>query len=213
MTPPKPRPGRPRDPALAQRRRDEILIASIHHFAEHGFACGDLDAIAEDAGCAKGTLYRYFESKRELFLQSVDYVMRGLLAATATDPADDPVRQLEQSIRAYLTYFDGHPQYIELLMQERAEFKDRRQPTYFQYRDANRKHSRKLLNALIRAGRFRTIPADRALDVIGNLLYGTISTNHFAGRRTSLEDQADAIIDVLLRGLLNLEEPHKPARR
>jgi hypothetical protein len=43
-------------------------------------------------------------------------------------------------------------------------------------------------------------------DVVGDLLYGTIFTNYFAGRRKSLEQQTADVLDVLLHGLLTPEE-------
>ncbi|MEX0745846.1 MAG: TetR/AcrR family transcriptional regulator [Phycisphaeraceae bacterium] len=206
-------PGRPCDPALAQRRREEILNAAITHFARFGFPHADLDAIAEEAGCAKGTLYRYFESKRDLFHQSVDYVMRGLLAATSSPDNEDPIRKIEHGVRAYLAYFDAHPQYIELLMQERAEFKDRHEPTYSQYRHDSREQFKTLLRELIRAGRFRRVSTDLVMNVVGNLLYGTIFTNHFAGRTKTLEEQADDVLDVLFLGLLSPDEANRRRRK
>lgn len=53
------------------RRKDarpvEILNAAIDVFAEKGFAAARLDEVAQRAGVVKGTLYRYFETKEELF--------------------------------------------------------------------------------------------------------------------------------------------------
>ena len=68
-------PGRPRDDELAARRRAEIVRHAIVEFARSGYAGADLDAIAANAGCSKGTLYNYFASKGELFSASVDQVM------------------------------------------------------------------------------------------------------------------------------------------
>src|SRR3954468_21884328 len=106
-------PGRPKDDALAARRCEEILRHAIRHFARDGYFDADLDAVAADVGCAKGTLYRYFPSKAELFQASVDLVMRGLLAATASADDADPLAQIEHAIRAFLIYFDEHPEYVE----------------------------------------------------------------------------------------------------
>jgi hypothetical protein len=39
--------------------------------------------------------------------------------------------------------------------------------------------------------------------VIGNLLYGAIFTNYFAGRKESFETQARDIIDVAYWGILS----------
>jgi len=194
-------PGRPKDEALAARRRREILAQAVRHFARSGYANADLDAIAADVGCAKGTLYRYFPSKETLFHAAVDSVMQGLLAATSSSASRDSLRQLEDAIRAYLKYFDAHPEYVELLIQERAEFRDRKKPTYFEHRDANRGRWKQRFRELMDAGRIRRMPPERALDVIGNLLYGTIFTNYFAGRRGSHERQVADILTVLFHGL------------
>src|SRR3712207_4775240 len=93
-----PGPGRPKDDALAARRREEILRHAITHFARDGYFDADLDAVASDVGCAKGTLYRYFPSKAELFQQSVDLVMRELLEKTRSCPSDDPLDQVEYAV-------------------------------------------------------------------------------------------------------------------
>jgi AcrR family transcriptional regulator len=199
-------PGRPKDDALAARRRDEILRQAIRHFSRDGFFDADLDAVAADVGCAKGTLYRYFPSKAELFQASVDLVMRELLAATASAETDDPLVQIEHAIRAFLTYFDEHPEYVELLIQERAAFRDRKKPTYFAHRDASCQRWTARHLALMDQGRMRRVPVDRIHDVVGDLLYGTIFTNYFAGRGKKLEQQVTDVLDVLFQGLLTPEE-------
>lgn len=54
-----------------QRRKDdrpsEILQAAMDEFAENGFAGAKIEAIAERAGVAKGTVYLYYATKAELF--------------------------------------------------------------------------------------------------------------------------------------------------
>ena len=207
-SPPKtsPGPGRPRDDALAARRRDDILRHAIRHFARDGYASADLDALAADVGCAKGTLYRYFESKADLFHHSVDLVMRELIAAAHASPSEDPLDQLEFAIRAYLAYFNAHPEYVELLIQERAAFRDRQKPTYFVYRDASRQRWTPRHLAMMDAGRMRRLPVERVHDVIGDLLYGTIFTNYFTGRGKPLEQQIEDVLDILFTGLLTPEE-------
>lgn len=50
------------------RRRRRILEAAARVFAERGYAATTTRAIAEAADMAEGTLYNYFESKREIML-------------------------------------------------------------------------------------------------------------------------------------------------
>lgn len=200
--------GRPRDATLPERRRDEIADVAAAIFAERGFPSTDLQAVADEAGIGKGTIYRYFGSKKGLFLAATDREMRRLSECVRDAAAghEEPLERIAAAIRAYLAYFDKHAFVVELLMQERAEFKDRRKPTYFQHRDASIEPWRDLFRGLIREGRVRDVPVARITDVMSDLLYGTIFSNHFASRRKRLERQAEDILDILFHGLLTRED-------
>jgi len=187
---------------LVERRRAQILAHAIRHFAQEGFASANLDQVIADIGCGKGTIYRYFKSKDDLFRAAVDEVMRGLLEATAPAAGLDPLEQLREAVTGYLRYFARHPEYVELLMLERAEFRTREEPTYFAYR---RTHSRRwdaTFTRLMREGRLRRMPVRRVVDAVGNMLYGVLFTNHFNRVRPDPARQADELLDVLLNGLL-----------
>ncbi|HEY2585353.1 MAG TPA: TetR/AcrR family transcriptional regulator [Tepidisphaeraceae bacterium] len=196
-------PGRPRDEDLADRRRREIVRHAIEEFARNGFNGADLDAIAANAGCSKGTLYNYFESKGALFSASVDHVMFSLVDALGDEGDEsDPVEQIERLAVNFLRHFAQHPQYVELLVQERADFKDRQEPTYYRYRETSRAKWLRRFEWLIAQGRMRPMPPERALTVMSDLLYGTIFMNHFRHRRITPERQAADVVNVLLGGLL-----------
>jgi AcrR family transcriptional regulator len=196
---------RPCDESLWAARREQILEAAARLFARHGYAETDTQLLAEELGVGKGTLYRYFPSKQDVFLAAVDRVIRKLHDQVVTDIAgiEDPLDQIAAAIRSYLGFFADNPDFVELLMQERAQFKDRKQPTYFQHREVNVQRWRDLYRGLIAAGRVRAMPVERITDVIGDLLYGTMFTNYFAGPRKPLAAQAEDILDVVFRGILS----------
>ncbi len=202
------KPGRPRDKTLIARRREEILEVATRMFAERGYRNTDLQVMADLLQIGKGTIYRYFPSKRDLFLAAVDRGMRCLRSQieSCTAGVSDPLERIAQAIRSYLAFFDTHPELVELFIQERAEFKDRKKPTYFEYRDAKVGNWQELYRSLITAGRVRAIPVERITDVIGNLLYGTMFTNYFVGRSTSYEAQAQDILDIVFYGILSETE-------
>lgn len=56
-------PRRRRNP---EARREEILRAAVKLFAERGYARTTTREIAQEAGIAEGTIYKYFTSKQEL---------------------------------------------------------------------------------------------------------------------------------------------------
>ena len=201
----KARPGRPRDEALTARRQEEILEASARIFAERGYAATDLQVVADALGVGKGTIYRYFPSKRDLFMAAVDRGMRQLMEQLQAVKASfsDPLDGTFQVIQAYLAFYDAHPEYIELTIQERAAFKDRKRPTYFEYRDLTCGERIKHMQEMMDQGRMRKMPPERVIEVVNNLLYGTIFTNYFAGNPKSLEQQARDIVDIVWYGSLS----------
>lgn len=196
--------GRPRDADLPERRRREIIDVATRHFASKGFHETDLQILADDLGVGKGTVYRYFPSKDELFLATVDFGMQQLKRAVdeTASAASTPTERIELAIRGYLQYFDQHPELIELVILERSHFRDRAKPTYFVHLDANIGPWKELLTGMIRDGIIRPMPVERVTEVMSDLLYGTIFTNHFAGRQKSLTSQCEDVLDILFNGLL-----------
>ncbi|MFO0901536.1 MAG: TetR/AcrR family transcriptional regulator [Pirellulales bacterium] len=198
------------DPAgnESQRRlekRQAIVDVAARRFAEIGYADCDMAALAKDLGVAKGTLYLYFPSKEELFYACVDAGMQQLQAAVQNAAASqvDPLARISHAVRAYLAFFEAHPEHVELFIQERASFKHRKQPTFFHYREQIRSRWRSVYLELQQQGRLRAdLPVERMLENVGNLLYGTMFTNHFAGRQISLDEQHAAIMAIIYRGIL-----------
>jgi len=213
------------DPTLAESARDqaresggrhaEILDAATAMFAASGFNDTDTQELAERVGVGKGTIYRCFPSKRDLFLAAADRAMHRLRLRMeeSAEGVEDPLERVSRAVRAYLDFFSDHPESVELLIQERALFKDRKQPTYFDHRDRDAEFWRELYRGLIGAGRVREMPVDRIRDVMSQVLYGTIFTNYFRGARPSSEEQAAAILDVVFLGILSETERTATGRR
>lgn len=58
---------------LNEEKQETVMRAAISEFLKHGFEKGNIGDIAKNAGVAKGSMYQYFENKRELFLYSVKW--------------------------------------------------------------------------------------------------------------------------------------------
>ena len=200
--------GRLVDEELWGRRSGEILDVAATLFAERGYAGADTQELADRLSVGKGTLYRYFPSKRDLFLAAADRAMRRLREYLDAGIAacDDPLEQIAAAIEAFLGFFDEHPEFAELLIQERALFRDRKKPTYIEHREKNLERWQQLYRSLIDAGRVRSMPVQRITSVISDLVYGTMFTNHVAGRQRSLREQADDIVEIVFYGILSDSE-------
>jgi AcrR family transcriptional regulator len=83
-----------------EHARREILLAAADVFARRGYAAATLLELAEAAGYAAPSLYRYFASKEEIFRSIVDLVV-GELDATFEAPVD-PAQPLAERLEALL---------------------------------------------------------------------------------------------------------------
>lgn len=54
----------------AEKKRREIMEAAWKVFSLHGYERASVDAIAAECGASKATIYVYFSSKEELFVQA-----------------------------------------------------------------------------------------------------------------------------------------------
>jgi AcrR family transcriptional regulator len=103
----------------SDEKRDEILAAAEQEFARRDFHQVLMDDVAARAGVGKGTLYRYFPTKEELFLAMV---LRGLdeshgefLRAFA-DETTSLETILETSVGHMLDYFRGRGPLLALFL-------------------------------------------------------------------------------------------------
>jgi AcrR family transcriptional regulator len=193
-------------------RCEEILETATELFAEHGFSDAVTQALAERLGVGKGTIYRHFPSKRDLFLAAADRVMRKMQERIDANVAgiEDKLVRIERAMASFLQFFAEHPSFVELLIQERAYFKDRKRPTYFEYREVNIERWRQIYRELIAEGRLRDLPAEQITDVVSNVLYGIMVTNFFNGQPKPADVQAREILEIIFRGILSEPERHRP---
>ena len=198
------------DPAESSRR-EEILDAATDLFAQFGYSDAVTQDLAEKLQVGKGTIYRNFPSKRDLFLAAVDRVMRRLRVHidSTIEGVVDPIDRIASATRAFLGFFEQHPKYVELLIQERALFRDRTTPTYIAHRERNKLRWHDLYRDLIAQGRIRAMDVEQISTVFLDLAYGTIFTNYFAGRTRSADEQAGHILDVVFHGILGESERSK----
>jgi TetR/AcrR family transcriptional regulator len=77
---------------LRKERQKEIIDTCLKEFALRNYNEVSLSKIIEKLGLAKGSFYRYFESKRDLYEYLIEYAKKlnvGLFEKTLKDPGDD----------------------------------------------------------------------------------------------------------------------------
>ena len=115
----------------ASERRDALIQAAVHEFAQGGLHGTPVDRIARRVGVAQPYVFSLFGSKRELFLAAIE---RGfeLIAETFTkaaeefDPATAPpdMDVLNAMGKAYVELLQTHRDYLMLQLHSYAACDD-----------------------------------------------------------------------------------------
>ncbi|MCG6959437.1 TetR/AcrR family transcriptional regulator [bacterium BMS3Abin03] len=66
---------------MAKDRKEQIILAAVKRFARQGMGKTTLDEIAGDIRIGKATIYHYFESKEQLFYESLRYETESFIEA------------------------------------------------------------------------------------------------------------------------------------
>jgi AcrR family transcriptional regulator len=104
-----------REQKKAESRR-RILEAAREVFFRDGFMGANLDEVAEKAGVAKGTLYRYFESKAELYVAVLAHngaIFERKMRDTIS-PELSPPDQIRRTARFYLDHYIENRDYFQI---------------------------------------------------------------------------------------------------
>ncbi|WP_437305065.1 TetR/AcrR family transcriptional regulator [Sorangium sp. So ce388] len=208
----RPRVVAPRDPT----RRRRILDAAKRHFTDRGFKGTRLDAIAAEAGCAKGALYLEFENKEILLREVVAELFGSIRARYEAEIAriDSPLERLKATLRFAYRYMAQEPLFARLLRDD-PELRALRptQDAAAEERAARAEVDRLLgwVDEGIARGEIRAdIDRDAVPFILSALRFvplqlGLATAGMFPGERA-----LDAIVDVFAAGLAARGAPSAP---
>ena len=221
MTSPGTPPGTPRggEPAGASRetkkalQRQNILDAAREVFFRDGFVHANLDEVAQLAQVAKGTLYRYFENKGELYVAVL--VANGELFEArmreAAESSADPSERIRRIGAFYHDHWTRNPQYFQIFWAlENEPVIGDLPPSVVQEVTSLWEKCLAILADVIRSGveRGDFAPCDEwvAANVLWTTSNGMIQSETIASRRSTLADREprevfEAMVEMMLRAL------------
>ncbi len=187
----------------ANPRRAVILRHAIETFAQAGFRNTDVQVIADRASVGKGTVYRYFGNKEDLFWAAAYDVLVRLenCMFSAVEQVEDPLEALHMQARAHANFFQQNPSYLEIFVQHRAEFRGNVPQLHKEYHEQMISRTARLVEQGIASGQIR--PADPRGIVIslGTVLYGTIMFACHVEEHYSLLELTEQSVEYFLRGI------------
>jgi AcrR family transcriptional regulator len=205
-------PPRPRRAEKRALQRQRILESARAVFFRDGFMAANLDEVAERAGVAKGTLYRYFENKAELYVavlaENGDGFERKMRESIEAGLA--PAEQVRRLSRFYFQHWTTHREYFQIFWALANEQVIGELPpaVVTQVSQLWEKCLRLLADVLDRGVRERVFaPHDswEVAHILWTLANGLIASEHAQAarnlRRRRLETVFEDAVELALRGL------------
>ena len=102
-----------------EEKKSNILEASIKVFSKKGVAKAKISDIAEAAGIGKGTIYEYFRSKDEIFVESFHFFLEKVdgIISQRLYRISDPMEKLLAYSSTWTEIFEGdYLEYASILL-------------------------------------------------------------------------------------------------
>ena len=178
--------------------REHMLDAAARLFGLKRFDEVRMDDVAGEASVSKGTLYRYFEDKEELYLALLERANGDIIARmhAVAEGGERPRVKLEAMVRAWVEYFDAQPHLFDLILRAEALL---RQGQQFPWQQA-REESIRLVQALFTEGQQQGEWNLRDPEIAVLLLLGGVRSFIRFGKLPRPKNYARLIVDSLLHG-------------
>lgn len=182
--------------------KDGIYEAAVRVLMEHGAEGLTMDRVAELAGVAKGSLYNYFRSKRELiqFIHAKTIEPAKSFLAEIRAASMPAAEKLQTVVRMWLEHFATNRGIFDFL------FKDpRTREIVEEFTRSSRlegvEELKSFLQQGIAEGAFRPVDTERVAEMFLGAVILTMEQQLTLNQDRPAEESATALLDLFLNGL------------
>ena len=179
--------------------RQDILRAAEVIFTKRDFHEVLMEDVAQECGVGKGTLYRYFPSKRDLYLAVMFEGIEGLrddLRAVLTRPGA-PAEKIERIARCILGHFWNRRFFFALIHRNEHKPEDPEGREWMRRRTEIVDIVQRALEEGVRAGHMRDIDPRIAAEMLLGMLRGV---NRYRSRHDTLAELVAGVVDIFWWG-------------
>jgi len=193
--------------ALKNQKRNMIIEAAVHVFAEKGFFNANVHDVAQRAGIADGTIYVYFKSKDDLLISLFEQKMDGILDRFSKKlrTLSDPLDKLRTFISTYYQMIkeDKHlAEVFQVELRQSSKFlKDYHNQKFLDFLD--------MIASILQQGQQENFfRPELNIDIAKIMIFGAIdevARQWILGAETkfSLEEACQQTSESLISGILN----------
>ncbi|HLY61776.1 MAG TPA: TetR/AcrR family transcriptional regulator [Terriglobia bacterium] len=198
--------GKTKQEVLTEFRTAEILEAARRVFAERGFHEATVDDIAEAAGVAKGTVYLYYHSKRDIYWAALKHGIAALLEELEKEMAGSKTMagKIHAFIATKMRYFEQHRDFFKIYYSEFGNAFAHPTQVHEEFKDLYNRQARLLdpvLQEGIRQKAFRNIRRGATAAVIADVTRGAITQRLLGWSKGDVENEIEFIFDMVWKGI------------
>lgn len=185
-------------------KEDAILREAVHVFARDGFRGADVQEIADRAGVGKGTVYRYFGDKQALFWATVYWVLDKLDGQLGQAAAGEQMalEKLRATCHAYGDFFEQNPEYLEIFVLDRAEFRGKAPESHLERHEEMIRNFSSIIEEGIERNEIRPLNPRQTVLALGSTLYGSAVHAAYAKFDRPVSELVATATEIFLRGLV-----------
>ncbi len=102
-----------------KERRKQILESALKVFIEKGYNGSTTLDIAKKADISEVTLFRYFDSKKQMFMEAIEPILITSLKESLVESQDlEPIEKLEYILKNRIKFITQHNKVIKLILME-----------------------------------------------------------------------------------------------
>jgi len=187
-----------------ERRVADILLAAKQVFTDRGYNEALISDIAERAGVVEGSIYRFFQNKRDLLIKMVEHWYEDLLAhdEAQLQGVRGTWNRIRFMVHHHLATIRREPALSRLVFQELRPDPEYRNTRLFQLNQAYTHRIVDIVKAAMVSGEFRS---DVSPSLVRDMIYGAVEHRTWAFLRNegdfNTEETADGITELIYRGL------------
>ncbi len=196
---------------MEQSRRDErkeqILNAALMVLVEKGYESSRVDDIVEKAGLSKGAIYWYYKSKKEIYLDLVNFWVFRYSAVLNHIVEEDapPAQQLQDLFQYFIDQYESDPEPFKVLAEfwsmvgKDKDFKEKLQKVYSNFQQL----VETIIENGVNDGHFKKVDVKiTALSIMVNIesiIWFTLFDAHGVSAREYIETIKEFILSGIIK--------------
>ena len=191
---------------VTEFRTAGILEAARRVFAAKGFSQATVDDIASAAGVAKGTVYLYYESKRDIYFAALKFGIEQMYSKLDEElkKVSTPKEKLRTLIGVKLAYFDDNRDFFKIYYSELGNICIHPGTIDNEFK-AMYLEQAKVVEAILKEGArkkiIRPVRTEQTAFAISDVIRGVVTQRVLGWSKSKISQDVEFIFDLIWKGI------------